>query len=126
MPIYEYKCRVCDEHVEVEQSFTDDTLTEIDGCTVDESGSHQVKKVFAAPAIAFKGDGFYRNDARTSSGASSKTSSDSSVAASASDSDSSKSDSSASTSSSNSSTESSPTKTSSGDKATSSSSAASG
>lgn len=73
VPIYEYKCRVCDEHFEVEQSFTDETLTEIDGCSIDESGRHQVKKVFAAPAIAFKGDGFYRNDARSSSPASTST-----------------------------------------------------
>ena len=65
MPIYEYKCKVCAEHFEVEQSFTDETLTTIGGCTVDESGNHQVRKVFAAPAIAFKGDGFYRNDARS-------------------------------------------------------------
>ena len=71
MPIYEYKCRVCDERFDVEQSFTDETLTEIDGCSIDESGRHQVKKVFAAPAIAFKGGGFYRNDARSSSSASS-------------------------------------------------------
>lgn len=76
MPIYEYKCRVCDEHFEVEQSFTDEALTEIDGCSVDQSGRHQVKKVFVAPAISFKGDGFYRNDARASTGAKSSPSSD--------------------------------------------------
>lgn len=75
VPIYEYKCRVCDERFDVEQSFTDETLTEIDGCSIDESGRHQVKKVFAAPAIAFKGDGFYRNDARSSAAASSTSSS---------------------------------------------------
>ena len=75
MPIYQYKCRVCDEHFDVEQSFTDETLTEIDGCSIDESGRHRVKKVFAAPAISFKGGGFYRNDARSSSGASTSTTS---------------------------------------------------
>lgn len=76
MPIYEYKCRVCNEHFEVEQSFTDEALTEIDGCAVDESSRHQVKKVFVAPAISFKGDGFYRNDARSSGGAKKSASSD--------------------------------------------------
>lgn len=76
MPIYEYKCRICDEHFEVEQSFTDETLTELDGCLIDESGHHQVKKVFAAPAIAFKGDGFYRNDARSSAASSTTSGSD--------------------------------------------------
>ncbi|MDH3301390.1 MAG: FmdB family transcriptional regulator [Acidimicrobiia bacterium] len=76
MPIYQYKCRVCDEHFDVEQSFTDETLTEIDGCSIDESGRHRVKKVFAAPAISFKGDGFYRNDARSSGASTSTTSAD--------------------------------------------------
>ncbi|MDH3295007.1 MAG: FmdB family transcriptional regulator [Acidimicrobiia bacterium] len=75
MPMYEYKCRVCEEIFEVEQSFTDDTLTTIDGCTIDVSGQHQVKKVFAAPAISFKGKGFYRNDSRSSNGGSSSSSS---------------------------------------------------
>lgn len=70
MPLYEYKCKVCDEYFEVEQSFSEDTLATIAGCTVDESGQHQVKKIFAAPAISFKGGGFYRNDARPSDGGS--------------------------------------------------------
>jgi putative FmdB family regulatory protein len=68
--LYEYKCKVCDEYFEVEQSFSEDTLATIAGCTVDESGQHQVKKIFAAPAISFKGGGFYRNDARPSDGGS--------------------------------------------------------
>ena len=68
MPMYEYKCIVCEEYFEIEQSFSEDTLTTIGGCTVDESGQHQVKKIFAAPAISFRGGGFYRNDARPSDG----------------------------------------------------------
>lgn len=86
MPIYEYKCKVCQQHFEVEQAFTDDTLATIEGCELDKSGQHQVKKVFAAPAIAFKGDGFYRNDSRTSSGNGSSASTDSSADSTAADS----------------------------------------
>ncbi|MGB5759960.1 MAG: FmdB family zinc ribbon protein [Acidimicrobiales bacterium] len=64
MPIYEYKCTVCEQHIDVEQSFTDDALTVLDGCAIDPSGQHRLKKVFSAVGISFKGDGFYRNDAR--------------------------------------------------------------
>lgn len=116
VPIYEYKCRVCNEHFEVEQSFTDEALTEIDGCSVDESGRHQVKKVFVAPAISFKGDGFYRNDAR-SSAASSTSDTPSEKSSDTSTDSASKSEPSTGTSS---------EKSSSGDKATTSSSSSSG
>ncbi len=67
MPVYEYKCRICDERFDVEQSITDDALTTLEGCQVDPSGDHQLKKVFHAVGIAFKGEGFYRNDSRSSS-----------------------------------------------------------
>lgn len=67
MPIYEYKCRVCGQRFDVEQSITDDALTTLEGCTEDPSGDHQLKKVFHAVGIAFKGEGFYRNDSRSGS-----------------------------------------------------------
>ena len=60
MPTYEYKCTICDERFEVEQSIKAKTLTTIAG----DDHKHTVKKVFHAPGIAFKGDGFYKNDAR--------------------------------------------------------------
>jgi putative FmdB family regulatory protein len=88
MPTYEYKCRDCGETLEVVQSFTDDALTECPNCEI---GS--LKKVFAAPGIAFKGDGFYKTDSR--SGSESKSGSSSSSSG---DSDSSSSDSSDSSS----------------------------
>lgn len=66
MPIYEYKCKVCDDRFEIEQSFTDDALTTLEGCEQTEDGEHQLKKVFSAVGISFKGDGFYRNDSRSS------------------------------------------------------------
>jgi putative FmdB family regulatory protein len=65
MPTYEYRCKECGEHLEVVQSFRDDPLTECPRC------SGLLKKVFQPVGIAFKGTGFYRNDARPSSSSSS-------------------------------------------------------
>ncbi len=74
MPVYEYKCPLCEQHFDIEQSFTDDALTTLEGCEVDDEGLHRLKKVFSAVGISFKGDGFYRNDARSSSGGSTSSS----------------------------------------------------
>ncbi|MGH1503122.1 MAG: FmdB family zinc ribbon protein, partial [Acidimicrobiales bacterium] len=77
MPTYEYKCTECDERFEIEQSIKDDTLTVWPG----DDHEHQLKKVFSAVGIAFKGQGFYKNDARKSgskSSSSASTSGDSS------------------------------------------------
>ncbi|MGF1597670.1 MAG: FmdB family zinc ribbon protein [Acidimicrobiales bacterium] len=64
MPVYEYKCTVCDERFEIEQKFSDDALTSLEGCEIADDAQHRLKKVFSAVGIAFKGEGFYRNDAR--------------------------------------------------------------
>jgi putative FmdB family regulatory protein len=64
MPVYEYKCTVCQERFEVEQSIRDAALTSLPGC---EHGDHQLKKVFSPVGISFRGGGFYRNEARTAS-----------------------------------------------------------
>ncbi|MDP8976334.1 MAG: FmdB family transcriptional regulator [Actinomycetota bacterium] len=58
MPTYEYACKACAEHLEVVQSFKDDALTECPNC------GGELRKVFGAIGIAFKGSGFYRNDSR--------------------------------------------------------------
>jgi putative FmdB family regulatory protein len=68
MPTYEYTCRQCEEHLEVVQAFTDDTLTTCPNCGGD------LKKVFGNIGIVFKGSGFYKTDSRSGSAAS-KTSS---------------------------------------------------
>ncbi|HEX8802670.1 MAG TPA: FmdB family zinc ribbon protein [Acidimicrobiales bacterium] len=74
MPTYEYRCKECGEHLEVVQSFRDDPLTECPRC------AGTLKKVFQPVGIAFKGNGFYRNDSRSGrkSGASEATASSSS------------------------------------------------
>ncbi len=56
MPTYEYTCRDCGQTFEIVQSMLDETLTMCPEC----GGS--LRKVFAAPAISFKGSGFYATD----------------------------------------------------------------
>lgn len=76
MPIYEYKCTICEERFDVEQSIKDDTLSTIAG----DDHEHTVKKVFHPVGIAFKGEGFYKNDTRSNSKPSPAPSADSSSA----------------------------------------------
>jgi predicted nucleic acid-binding Zn ribbon protein len=68
MPTYVYKFIDTGETVEVQQSFDDDTLTELvhpsSGATM------PVKKVFLPVGITFKGGGFYKTDSRGGSGGS--------------------------------------------------------
>jgi putative FmdB family regulatory protein len=71
MPTYEYACRDCGEHLEVVQSFKDDPLTQCPSCT------GELRKVFSAAGIIFKGSGWHIKDyastgSSSSSGSSSK------------------------------------------------------
>jgi putative FmdB family regulatory protein len=66
MPTYEYRCKSCGNELEVQQSFTDDPLTECPAC-----GESTLKKVFGNIAVTFKGSGFYKTDNRPSGGKSS-------------------------------------------------------
>jgi putative FmdB family regulatory protein len=56
MPIYEYQCTKCNDRTEVIQKFTDPPYAVCDKCGGD------VRKLMSAPAIQFKGSGFYKND----------------------------------------------------------------
>jgi putative FmdB family regulatory protein len=58
MPTYEYKCKSCGHSFDVVQSMRDDALTECPEC------GGELRKVFAPPAISFKGSGFYATDHR--------------------------------------------------------------
>lgn len=66
VPVYDYRCEQCSTQFEVRQSFSDDTLTvcppEGGPASCVSPGEGTVKKVFSGVAIAFKGDGFYKND----------------------------------------------------------------
>jgi putative FmdB family regulatory protein len=58
MPTYEYECQSCHERVEAVQKFTDSALTTCQLC------GGELRKVFSAVGIVFKGSGFYKNDSR--------------------------------------------------------------
>ncbi|WP_134123609.1 FmdB family zinc ribbon protein [Kribbella kalugense] len=60
MPTYQYQCTDCGEALEVRQSFTDDALTVCPNC------QGNLRKVFNAVGVVFKGSGFYRTDSRSS------------------------------------------------------------
>ncbi|CAN5290110.1 hypothetical protein BH11ACT2_BH11ACT2_21510 [soil metagenome] len=98
MPTYSYRCTECGTAFDIQQAFTDDTLTECPNC------GGVLRKVFSPIGVSFSGSGFYRNDSRAttsssdSSSASSSTSSAPSTSASSSDSASSSSASSTATS----------------------------
>lgn len=66
MPTYEYECQECHERVEAVQKFTDAPLTLCPHC------GGELRKVFSAVGIVFKGSGFYKNDSRGSKSDSSK------------------------------------------------------
>ena len=56
MPTYAYKCRDCGHTFDIVQKMTEDTLAICPRC------GGRLRKIFAAPAIAFKGSGFYATD----------------------------------------------------------------
>ncbi|HEY3336949.1 MAG TPA: FmdB family zinc ribbon protein [Propionicimonas sp.] len=59
MPTYQYRCTSCDRELEVVQKFTDDALTDCPEC------DGNLRKVFNAVGVVFKGSGFYATDNRT-------------------------------------------------------------
>ena len=56
MPTYEYRCRDCGHTFDIVQKMSDDPLTHCPEC------GGELRKVFAPPAISFKGSGFYATD----------------------------------------------------------------
>jgi putative FmdB family regulatory protein len=65
MPTYEYECTSCQQRVEAVQKFTDPSLTTCPHC------GGELRKVFSAVGIVFKGSGFYKNDSRGANASSS-------------------------------------------------------
>jgi putative FmdB family regulatory protein len=74
LPTYSYRCTECDNAFDIQQSFTDDTLTVCPVC------GGKLRKVFSPVGVTFSGSGFYRTDSRA------KPASDSSSSSSGSDS----------------------------------------
>jgi putative FmdB family regulatory protein len=65
MPTYSYQCRACEHAFDIQQAFTDDSLTTCPECT------GELRKVFSAIGVTFQGSGFYRTDSRAEAKASS-------------------------------------------------------
>jgi putative FmdB family regulatory protein len=60
VPTYSYRCTACDNAFDVQQSFSEDSLTECPAC----GGS--LRKLYSAVGVTFNGSGFYRTDSRAS------------------------------------------------------------
>jgi len=58
MPTYSYRCTECGTAFDIQQSFTDDSLTVCPNC------GGKLRKLFSAVGVSFTGSGFYRNDSR--------------------------------------------------------------
>jgi len=68
VPTYSYRCTECDNAFDIQQSFSDNSLTECPVC------GGKLRKVFSAVGVTFTGSGFYRNDSRPASTSSSSSS----------------------------------------------------
>jgi putative FmdB family regulatory protein len=53
MPLYEYECTTCHKHTEKIQKFSDPEITVCPHC------GGKLERVVSAPAISFKGGGWY-------------------------------------------------------------------
>jgi putative FmdB family regulatory protein len=73
MPTYSYRCTECGTAFDIQQAFTDESLTECPNC------GGKLRKLFNTVGVTFNGSGFYRTDSRAApSEGSSSSSSDSS------------------------------------------------
>ena len=76
MPTYVYKFVETGETIEVQQDFSDDSLTEL--AHPSDGKVRPVKKVFLPVGITFKGGGFYKTDSGKSGSITGGSTSDSS------------------------------------------------
>ena len=58
MPTYSYRCTECGTAFDIQQAFTDDSLTECPTC------GGRLRKLFNTVGVTFNGSGFYRTDSR--------------------------------------------------------------
>jgi putative FmdB family regulatory protein len=56
VPTYQYACNACAHEFEAFQSFSDASLTQCPEC------KGEVRKVYTAVGVVFKGSGFYKTD----------------------------------------------------------------
>ncbi len=58
MPTYAYACKECGHAFDIQQAFSDESLSVCPVC------SGVLRKKFNSVGVVFKGSGFYRNDSR--------------------------------------------------------------
>jgi putative FmdB family regulatory protein len=58
LPTYAYACKDCGHTFDIQQAFSDESLTVCPVC------SGVLRKKFNSVGVVFKGSGFYRNDSR--------------------------------------------------------------
>ncbi|ALV46255.1 FmdB family transcriptional regulator [Arthrobacter alpinus] len=61
MPTYAYACKDCNHAFDIQQSFSDDSLSICPECR------GTLRKKFNSVGVVFKGSGFYRTDSRSTS-----------------------------------------------------------
>ncbi len=61
MPTYQYACSACEHEFEVFQAFSESSLTHCPEC------NGQLRKVYSAVGVVFKGSGFYKTDSKSES-----------------------------------------------------------
>ncbi|GEP27550.1 MULTISPECIES: FmdB family zinc ribbon protein [Cryobacterium] len=59
MPTYSYRCTECDTAFDIQQAFTDHSLTVCPTC------QGKLRKVFSSIGVTFSGSGFYSNDSKS-------------------------------------------------------------
>lgn len=59
MPTYQYECTACNHQFEEFQTFNDEPISICPKC------KGEVKKVFGAVGVVFKGSGFYKTDSQS-------------------------------------------------------------
>lgn len=62
MPLYEYECPRTGKRFEVIQRFSDAPITKCDDCNQYPDCEGECRKILSAPAIQFKGSGWYVTD----------------------------------------------------------------
>jgi len=61
VPTYSYRCTECDTAFDIQQAFTDHSLTVCPTC------QGKLRKVFSSIGVTFSGSGFYSNDSKSDS-----------------------------------------------------------
>ncbi len=57
VPLYEYQCKACGHRFEKIQKFSDEPLKTCPKC-----GKDEAERLISAPAVQFKGEGWYGTD----------------------------------------------------------------